>query len=1843
MKQKVSLPRIKSALIFMLLSVVFFSCGERRSSMQEVPNGSEILPKAYVLGISEGNITSTSTIKVSFKTDVELITNGGDLITEKLFSFKPEIKGKTYWGSSSSIIFVPDEPLENGKKFKGNLDLGKLFKMEEGQDRVFKFNLNVIPMMLNIQRNDIQPYDFEKPSDNYLTGTIIASDKIGLRETEGVLTAKQDGKNLKIVLSEGAKNNEVKFKVEKIKRKEDESKLILKWNGKKLGSSDKGSMEVVIPSVNRFGLLDIKVVNSPDQFIAISFSDPLDNNMKLDGIVYLKDIGNVTSEIDGNRVLLYPSERQTTDAIVVIKKELRNNNGIELKKDLLKKIHFGQIKPSVRFLDDGNVMPSSEKWLLHFEAVNLSKVDVIIHKIYAENVKQFLQVNDVNGNYQLSRVAKRIHTEQLTLIADPKSNNGKWATYAIDMGKFIAEDQKGIYRVQIRFRKEYSLFDCTSASSRSNTNNVNNDYYDSEYYYPDSYNWSDKDDPCTQSYYYYRRFVEKNVLASNIGLMAKSNGTNEYNIFANDLKTSSPIPDLKIKIYNYQQQEIGEVLTNAAGMASIKRQEDFWLAVANRGNEFAYLKLQGGNSLSYSRFKTSGVSPSNGIKGFVYGDRGVWRPGDTLFLTLIAQNTNGNLPVNHPVTLKLYNPKGKLKAEKMLSKGENGFYAFAVTTSAEDLTGVWHADFRLGGSVFSKRLRIENLKPNRLKVELGFDGEILMPGKNKASVEARWLHGGIASGLRTEINATIRTTNTEFENFKDFNFNDIGRYYSPDELVVLDANLDNNGKLDFDIELPRARYAPGKLKVNFLSRVFEKGGDFSISQSTMTYSPFKVYIGLKTPEDENGSSYLEVDKSHHFEVVSVDAQGRAVETAKLQVEIYKIDWSWWYNYRYGRSPGYIQTNYSDLVFSKTIRSKNGKASFDFEISYPMWGNYYVKVSDPKGGHSCGSRIYLDWPSWYSREAREAPGDASILSLTTEKEKYFPGDTVKISFPTPSGSSVLVSLESNSRIIKSWWQESGDGESLIKFVATEDMTPNIYASVTLIQPYAENHNDLPVRLYGVVPVMVENPATVLHPVLETPGGIRPNTDYTINVSEKDGRKMTYTIAVVDEGLLDLTNFRTPDPHKLFYAKQALGVRTWDMYDLVMKYFSGSLTRTFAVGGSDAEEDNGPVKKKANRFKPVVTFLGPFTLEEGKTVSHKLRMDNYVGSVRFMLVAGNKGAYGTAEETVKVNQPLMVLSTLPRVLAPSEIISLPVSVFALESNIKRVKVTISPNKSFSAEITEKDIEFTELGEQTVFFELKVNDFESIGKLRVDVSGSGESAFHSTEIQIRNPNPRVYHVNHFKLDKGKKMNFTPEFKGIKGSNELSFSVSSMPQVNLEKRLNYLIRYPYHCIEQTTSSAFPQLFLEDMTQLSSKQKEKVETHINSAIARISQMQLRNGGFSYWPGRWEVSDWGTSYAGHFLIKAKEGGYGISRTLLDNWKSYQKSAAGNWRPNYGSNGLIRNDLTQAYRLYTLALAGSPNMSAMNNMREMKGMHALAKYQLAAAYAIVGQMVVAKKLISKAVYKSPEFDYWYSSYGSETRDKAMIVEPLYLVEDQDAIPLVMEVASDLRSNMWMSTQTTAFSLNAVSIFTKNNDRTDAYAFKYKWGKKWSNEIVPVKPIFDSELAVGGAKKLYLENSSNTDIFVSVTTSGIPPLEELINEQKNLELSVVYKNMDGETIDVSQLKHGLDFYAEISVKNTGRFGSLENLALSQIFPSGWEIINTRLMDKGAELKSDKADYIDFRDDRVNFFFGLRRGQSKKFVVLLNAAYGGKYFLPATHCSDMYNNNVTATIGGGWVEVK
>ena len=664
-----------------------------------------------------------------------------------------------------------------------------------------------------------------------------------------------------------------------------------------------------------------------------------------------------------------------------------------------------------------------------------------------------------------------------------------------------------------------------------------------------------------------------------------------------------------------------------------------------------------------------------------------------------------------------------------------------------------------------------------------------------------------------------------------------------------------------------------------------------------------------------------------------------------------------------------------LALKKGNIQTNSEGKADWTVQVEEWGRYMVRVCDTESGHCSGTFFYAGYP-WYddgdegdNSQMREA---AAILAFSAEKEKYNVGEEIKLNIPASEAGRCLISIENGSKVIETYWIDAKKGDNTFSFYAQAEMTPTIYAHVTLIQPHGQIANDLPIRMYGVIPIGVENAKTRLEPLATMPDELKPDEKFSIKISEKNGQAMAYTVAVVDDGLLDLTRFKTPNPWNTFYAREALGVKTWDMYDKVLGAYGGRLENVLSIGG-DGEVNPEAGDKKANRFKPVVMHLGPFFLEKGQTVTHELKMPNYVGSVRTMVVASHEGAYGNFEKTTPVKKPLMMLATLPRVLGPGETLKLPVNIFAMDKKIKNVSVNITESSGLIKTLgsATQQLSFSKVGDDLATFDIQVGENIGVAKFLMKASGAGEVATQEIEIQIRNPNPMVTEMQEKVLQAGENWTAAINPVGVLGTNSGTIEISNIPSLDIGRRLKYLVRYPHGCIEQTTSAAFPQLYVNKLFDLDTKKQQWVENHIKVALNKLKKFQNSDGGFAYWPGHRETSDWGTSYAGHFMLEAKALGYNLPYNMEDRWVKYQKRVARKWTNrvekfqfdnDYYKYLIRQHQLTQAYRLYVLALSGNPELGAMNQLREIKKLNSTTIWRLALAYAVIGKTNIAEELI-----------------------------------------------------------------------------------------------------------------------------------------------------------------------------------------------------------------------------------------------------------------------------------------
>ncbi len=1816
----------------------------------------------YIDAYTSGIVSKKSNIRVHLASSVSNIADLGE-VKQDLFDFSPSIKGKTYWIDAQTLEFRPEEDLKPDQKYEATLNLDKVLPVEKGLEE-FEFDFKVIKPALSLLENGLVSQNNTSLNLMKLTGEISTADAEDTQSIEKALTVDFNQK-LKVKWNHNPQKQISTFTIDSIAKAKSEQSLSLKWDGNVIGADDNsGKVTLKVPALNVFKVLAIKAVQQQEDFVLIQCSEPVSVTQDLAGLISIASLGDLRFTIDGSQIKAYAPDALEGNYNVVVNQSITNINGTNLQSAKTANVIFENKKPAVTIAGAGTILPNSGKLVLPFEAVNLKAVDVTIIKIYQENIPQFFQVNNYREGNELRRVAKPILQKTIHLNEDKSLDLHKKNRFTLDLDKLIKTEPGAMYRVSIMFKQAYSVYSCTQASA-ADTEEGDGEYdgYDGyDYgqkidedddfwnnynnYYPKGYRWNERENPCSPSYYTSERWAHRNLLSSNIGLIAKRGNDESMLVVATDLLSAKPMSGVSIELLDYQKQVLTTVKTDGDGMATFSLKRKPFLLVAKNGNERGYLKLDDGNSLPLSRFDVGGDIVQNGIKGFIYGERGVWRPGDSLYLSFILEDKLQKLPDNYPVVFELYNPKGQLIKKLSNAKPINGFYTFKTATESTAPTGSWQAKFKAGGAVFTKNLKIETVTPNRIKINFDLGGKKYL-GNGRASaatLSAKWLFGTPAQNLKAKVDINLSKDATTFKNFQDYSFDNPIVQFDTQLRTVFEGTLNDDGVAVVNTNLNNMTAAPGILRANITTKIFEPGGNFSIDNFSIPYHVYDNYFGIKAPQGDKFTGMLVTGKNHEVDIVNVNRDGVLLNTNKpVTVALYKIQWRWWWEQNNEESfANFTQNEYNKLIKVEQVQMTGGKAKWNLRVDEPEWGRYLIIVGGANGGgHFAAREVYIDWPGWAQRERGNNPTEVSMLSFTANKAKYNVGDDITLTIPSPENGRALISIENGSRVVKTYWTDTKKGQTQFTFKAEKNMTPNVFANVTLLQPHSQTVNDMPIRMYGAIPLTIENPETILKPQISIAKELRPEVESSLSVSEEKGKAMTYTIAIVDEGLLDLTRFKTPDPHASFYAREGLGVKTWDLFDQVLGAWGGNLERILSIGG-DAAINKNINPAKANRFKPVVKFMGPYQLGKGEKKTHKFTLPQYIGSVKVMVVAGNDGAYGHAEKAVEVKKPIMLLASVPRVIGPGESFTLPVNVFATNNSLKKVSVSLQTSNLQINQTNQQHLTFAKAGDQLTYFNVTAPNRTGIAKIRIIAQSGKEKTVSDVELDIRNPNPIVTNVVSAVIQPGQTWSGNYQAIGTAGTNSGTLEVSSIPPINLEKRLGYLIQYPHGCVEQTTSGIFPQLYLDKLSALSEQKKAQVERNIKAGINKLKGFQTTDGGLAYWPGNNTADEWGTNYAGHFLIEAQESGYALPVGLYDGLIRYQKSKANNWTPN--ANNFYGGDLSQAYRLYVLALAKKPEMAAMNRLRAFEYLTDAAKWRLAAAYQMAGQSAAANSLIKGLPTQVEAYQQLGGTYGSDLRDQAMIMETLTLMGQRNrALQLLNKVAAKLGEDQWYSTQTTAYSLLAIAKFCGEQKSARQLNFQYVLdgvkGNVNNNQYYSSTPItFKSNNAS-------ITNKGKSVLFARLIVQGRPATGQndfLPNHPDVLTMEITYKTMKGQVLNPAKLKQGQDFYAEVNVKNTGRQGLYEQMALTQIFPSGWEIINTRLHDNEGAFTSSGYDYQDIRDDRVLTYFSLRENEIKTFRVLLNASYLGRFYLSTVQCEAMYNNNISAATPGSWVEV-
>ncbi|MDD2386663.1 MAG: MG2 domain-containing protein, partial [Bacteroidales bacterium] len=936
--------------------------------------------KDYIKAYTSNVISKNDLIAVQF-TD-EFMKSVKDKKTS-VIKIYPKTAGKIEWKENNILEFKPDKPFTSGTEYFVVVDLDKISNNVNKDNQEFIFRVHTKHQIINLNIEKLVSTDRKEFKTQDLSVKITLNDS----ENEVLLVKcfkteiEEKSVDFKI---EKANDTEYLLNINNIERTNHKQTLTINYDGTEIGSKSSGKLEFEIPPYSEFKLLDLQVHQFPEQCVQLIFSDPIKEDQLLNGIIDISDVENLKYIVVDNNVKIIPSERLENTYILRINSGLKNINEKRLDKTEVHEINFKMYKPSLNADEDGVILPGhTEGQVISFQAVNIKAVDVRVLKIYENNVLQFLQENQLNGSYELNRVAKVIKTKTISLEQTDIENFSIWNTFYLNLSDIISPDPGAIYRIEIGFRKENAIYPCNNDDDEIAT--INNsmdkliadnewswftnytysdsyeDYYSDSYYYDDYYyeddyyydsgnSYNSYEDPCNKNYYGYRRAISFNILSSDIGMIAKIGKDNLVYAFVTDLKTTGYLKGAKVDVYNYQQQIIGSASTDFEGKAVIElnKIDKPYFIVATYNQHKSYLKIEEYGSLSTSEFEVNGSYMQDGSRAFIYTERGVWRPGDSIYVGFILNELIDPVPVGHPIVLEVRNPKNQEVYREVQNKNEKGFHVFKFKTDLNDPTGYYNASFTVGGKVFNKSLMVETIRPNRLSVSLDLDKDYLSgDGTVNAIITARWLHGAVAADLETDVTMTLEQTYAPFKDYENYSFYNQVSSFDFNTLTLFTGKTNENGEVKTNVKFDKLNKAPGVLKAFLITKVYEKGGNFSTNEKTVLYYPYKTFVGIAMADRNKYSYSYPIDKDLNIDIITLDRnQKLTTDNRELEISIYMLEYSWWYDYQYDGAD-YISANYNNAISRNIIDCKNGKAKSN--ISFDESGDYLIVVKDLKDG------------------------------------------------------------------------------------------------------------------------------------------------------------------------------------------------------------------------------------------------------------------------------------------------------------------------------------------------------------------------------------------------------------------------------------------------------------------------------------------------------------------------------------------------------------------------------------------------------------------------------------------------------------------------------------------------------------------------------------------------------------------------------------------------------------------------------------------------------------------------------------------------------------------------------
>jgi uncharacterized protein YfaS (alpha-2-macroglobulin family) len=1832
---------VRSFLPSALLSLLLFQCS--RLPFNEV----SVVGRNF-----DDEVQQTQNLTFTFNKNVGPTNQFDEWDSTQYVRFIPAVRGKFKWTAPNELVFSPARAFDPATDYRAELtdDLLKRSTQKDlkisGDDIAFHtpyLQLTSTESWWSRSRETGQPVAKTRLNFNYPVSSAEVAEKLRVSSEDKALTAQTSPNNAQ---------NSVALTLTNAPAQKNEQPLTIKLDkGLKVPNTAYVSKEVIeetstLPSRYKIDVADVQTSFENNKGVVRVITTQELQPGTLSQLYTIQPQAETTAELTENGFIIRGDFNETDTYVLTLTDQIRGVLGTKLEEPVSKDLFFGKMPASIQFANKKALYLSSKGARnIGLNIVNVPKVQVKIAKVYENNLLNYFRTN----RYE-----------------DYKENaNGEWGP----SGSFNYSDDEQGDLSDVLVKKTVETADLPKVRGVSALNlslpeaiqpGQNNNFRGVYLVSVDS-----KDEAYLQA--------SQLVSVSDIGLVAHQT-KNEVLVWANSIRTAEPIQGVEITLVSSNNQSVYTLKTDGSGFAKFDKVTEkapgfkIALLTARTADDFNFLFLPD-TQVETSRFEVEGkYDNESGFDAFVYGDRDIYRPGETIHFNTVIRSQTWQSVGEIPVLIRVLTPNGRELSAFRKTTNNQGAVATDVPLNPAAVTGSYTIEVLNANNVLltSQLVSVEEFVPDRIKVDVLTDKTSYKSGQTiTLSATAMNLFGPPASDRAYEVELQLKRKAFAPKGFDEYDF-DIpnGAAATPGDATskqdafpkeVRQGRTNVNGQATEKFPISGLYQDIGLLEAKLFVTVFDENGRPVNRLRRLDVLTQDTFFGVRLPD-----RYVTTNAPIAAELVALDPTGTLRTSSSAAVEVVRYDYQTVIE-KDGDRIKYSTKRREKSVYTNSLLFKGGKSSFRYVPT--VSGEYEIRVRRPSASNYAATSFYAYGYGSTSASSFDVSQEGQVL-MTLDKPVYQTGDKAKVLFKAPFDGKLLVTVERN-QVLEQHWLTTTNKSAEWSFSVGSEHLPNVYVTATLIR--AIDNTNLPLTVaHGFSPVAVQDNDTKLPVTITAVTQSRSKTKQTIRI--KTAGNAQVTVAVVDEGILQLKNFKTPDPYGFFYQKRALEVGSHDLYALL--YPELSLKSTSSVGGDgyDLEKRVNPLSN--GRVRLVALWSG--ILETGLNGEAEFSVDipQFSGDLRIMAVAYKDNAFGSANSNMKVADPIVISTGVPRFLTPGDQLELPVNL----SNTTKQVATVTAKLSLTGPLLADSLSSQKLTiqpgrESRAIFRISAKQAIGAGTITVTANGLGETFTEKTDITVRPAASLQKTTLSGAVAGGKSQTLQLAGNFLPGTAKASVTLSRSPVAQYGRELSYLLGYPHGCIEQTISKAFPQLYFADLAKQLSTNTYFVRagesdmnptTNVRQAVQTVESQQAPNGGFTMWPGmaavagKSNVDEWASAYAVHFLAEAQEAGYEVRPSVLssaiDFLTTYTNSPATENAVTYDETGgrTIHKvaSRTSIYGLYALAVAGKPNRSAMNYYKDaaLRQNASLltpdSRYLLASTFFRVGDTRSFSTLLPKKFVDNTTGRQTGGSYASPVRNLALVLDALVDSDgDNLQIPtLARQLSGALKQTSYLNTQEAAFAFLALGKLARQTANSTATATLTSGGKSlgtMNDALLNLKRVPTNA-------PLNLSAMGSGNVYYFAQSEGIPSSGKIAKEDNGLQVRRQYLNREGKPLN--DIRQNDLVVVKITLVSTNGL-NVENVVVTDLLPAGLEVENPRLTeprDMPWIQKPSAPDHFDLRDDRINFYT-TATGTEQTFYYLARAVSKGRFVVGPVSADAMYSSEYRSYNGAGVLVVK